>query len=355
LPEIVVRLTDFDYELPEELIALYPLPERSSSRLLCLNASNGHISHAKFTDLTNFLSPGDLLVCNNSRVIPARLLGQKPTGGRIEVLVERILNDKNILAYVRASKTPKPGTYIDFANGIRFEMLGRRGDLFELRSLAAQSVLDVIESIGHVPIPPYFQRASEELDKERYQTVYANPKGSVAAPTAGLHFDQALFEKLHANNINIDYVTLHVGAGTFAPVRVDDFTQHQMHSERIEVSAALCEKIKTTKANGGRVIAVGTTTARSLETASLSGELKPFSGETSIFIYPGFEFKCIDALITNFHIPCSTLMMLVAALGGYENIMAAYKEAVAQKYRFFSYGDAMLINSICAETPKKVN
>lgn len=338
-----MRLTDFDYDLPDELIARYPLPERSASRLLCLNHSNGSISHAKFTDLHDFLSPGDLLVCNNSRVIPARLLGQKPTGGQVEVLIERVLDDKSVLAHVRASKTPKPGTYIDFVNHIRFEMMGRRGDLFELRCTAEESVWDIIETIGHIPIPPYFQRASDESDRERYQTIYADSKGSVAAPTAGLHFDQTLFEKLRSNNIEIDYVTLHVGAGTFAPVRVDDVTQHQMHSERIDVSAKLCEKIKNTKANGGRVIAVGTTTARSLETACLSGELKPFSGETNIFIYPGFEFKCVDALITNFHLPCSTLLMLVSALGGYQHVVSAYQEAIAEKYRFFSYGDAMFV------------
>jgi S-adenosylmethionine:tRNA ribosyltransferase-isomerase len=334
-----MRLTDFDYHLPDELIARYPLSERSASRLLCLNSSNGAISHAKFADLNDLLLPGDLLVCNNSRVIPARLLGQKPTGGQVEVLVERVLDNKSVLAHVRASKTPKPGTYIHFANDIRFEMIRRRDNLFELRCVTDESVLNVIESIGHMPIPPYFQRSSEESDKERYQTIYADPKGSVAAPTAGLHFDQALFEKLRTKNVGIDYVTLHVGAGTFAPVRVDNVTEHKMHSERIDVSSKLCEKIKETKAKGGRVIAVGTTTARSLETAAL----KPFSGETNIFIYPGYEFKCIDALITNFHLPCSTLLMLVAALGGYQNVMSAYQAAIAEKYRFFSYGDAMLV------------
>ncbi len=334
-----MHLTDFDYDLPDELIARYPLPERSASRLLCLNSSNGAVSHAKFTEICEYLSPGDLLVCNNSRVIPARLLGQKPTGGQVEVLVERVLDDKNVLAHLRASKTPKPGTYINFSDNIRFEMIGRRDNLFELRCVTGASVLNVIESIGHMPIPPYFQRTADDSDKERYQTIYADPKGSVAAPTAGLHFDQALFERLRANNIDIDYVTLHVGAGTFAPVRVENVTEHHMHAERILVSASLCEKIKKTKANGGRVIAVGTTTARSLETAAL----KPFSGETNIFIYPGYEFKCIDALITNFHLPCSTLLMLVCALGGYENVMSAYKEAIAHQYRFYSYGDAMLV------------
>lgn len=342
-----MRLADFDYHLPDELIARYPLPERSASRLLCLNGSNGSITHAKFADLTDYLLPGDLLVCNNSRVIPARLLGQKPTGGRIEVLVERILDDKRVLAHVKASKTPKPGTYLHFSDDVCFEMIGRQDDLFELRSVSDKSVSDVIDAIGHIPIPPYFQRESDESDKERYQTIYADPKGSVAAPTAGLHFDQALFQKLQANNIDIAYVTLHVGAGTFVPVRVDDITQHHMHSERITVSMELCEKIYKTKANGGRVIAVGTTTVRSLETANLSGILKPFSGETNIFIYPGFEFKCVDALITNFHLPCSSLLMLVAALGGYQHVMTAYKEAIANKYRFFSYGDAMMVLLPC--------
>lgn len=341
-----MRLADFDYHLPDELIARYPLPERSASRLLCLNSSNGSISHAKFKDLNDFLLPGDLLICNNSRVIPARLLGQKPTGGQVEVLIERVIDDKSVLAHVRASKTPKPGTYINFPDNVNFEMIERRDNLFELRCLTHESVLDVIESIGHMPIPPYFQRASDDSDKERYQTIYANPKGSVAAPTAGLHFDQTLFEKLRLNNIDIDYVTLHVGAGTFAPVRTDDVAEHKMHSERIDVSEKLCEKIKKTKANGGRVIAVGTTTARSLETACLKGDLTSFSGETNIFIYPGFQFKCIDALITNFHLPCSTLLMLVSALGGYQNVMSAYQEAIAQKYRFYSYGDAMFISSV---------
>lgn len=338
-----MQLSDFDYHLPPELIARYPLPERSASRLLRLEGSNGSISHANFTDIVDFLSPGDLLVCNNSRVIPARLLGFKSTGGRVEVLVERVLDDHRIIAHVRASKTTKPGTYLYFEDEIRFEMVGRQGDLFELRCTADKPVLEVIETIGKIPIPPYFQRESDESDKERYQTVYADPKGSVAAPTAGLHFDHALFQKLQAKDIDIDYVTLHVGAGTFAPVRVDDITQHHMHSERVDVSAALCEKIKNTKARGGRVIAVGTTTVRSLETASATGELKSFSGETAIFIYPGKVFNCIDGLVTNFHLPCSTLLMLVAALGGYKNVMSAYQEAVEKKYRFFSYGDAMIV------------
>jgi len=339
-----MKLSDFEYNLPDELIARYPLEQRSASRLLCVNKVTGALIHRHFTDLVDLISPNDLLICNNSRVISARLLGNKESGGRVEVLVERILDEHRILAHVRASKSPKPNNRLLFANNISFTMLQRHDDLFELICNDPRSVLDVIEEIGQIPLPPYFQREPEEADKQRYQTIYAEPKGSVAAPTAGLHFDHELMEKLQAKGVQIAYVTLHVGAGTFAPVRVDDITEHRMHAEYVEVSAALCEQIKQTKARGGRIIAVGTTAARSLETASLSGEIKPFSGDTDIFIYPGFKFHCVDALITNFHLPGSTLLMLVAALAGYENIMHAYNEAVCERYRFFSYGDAMFIH-----------
>lgn len=339
-----MRVTDFDYELPDELIARYPLPERSASRLLCLQRNTGVITHRKFSDLLELIEPNDLLVCNNTQVIAARLLGQKSSGGRVEMLVERVLDQHRVLAHVRASKSPKPGSMVLFDQGVQFEMLGRQDDLFELRCLDARSVMEVIEQIGQIPIPPYFQRAADETDKTRYQTIYAQHKGSVAAPTAGLHFDDELFAKLQQKGVEIGYVTLHIGAGTFAPVRVDDITQHKMHAEAINVSAELCEKVRATKARGGRVIAVGTTAARCLETASQSGEIKPFTGETSIFIYPGCEFRCVDALITNLHLPGSTLLMLVSALAGHEAIMNAYKVAVAEKYRFFSYGDAMFIS-----------
>jgi S-adenosylmethionine:tRNA ribosyltransferase-isomerase len=338
-----MRLTDFHYDLPDDLIARYPLPERSASRLMCLNSQTGAVKHQKFIDLIDFLSPKDLLVFNNTRVIPARLVGQKPTGGRVEVLVERILDDKRVLAHLKASKKPQPQSQLLFANNVVFEVLGRQEDLFELSLSSDQSILHVLETIGEVPIPPYFERAPDETDKLRYQTIYAKHKGSVAAPTAGLHFDDKLFAKLRDKNIAIDYVTLHVGAGTFAPVRVDDITQHRMHAEYIEVSAALCEKIKQTKHAGGRVIAVGTTTARSLETASRTGIIQAYQGDTDIFIYPGYQFQCIDALLTNFHLPCSTLLMLVAAKAGYEPIMVAYKMAIEERYRFFSYGDAMFV------------
>lgn len=341
-----MQLHDFHYDLPAELIARYPLPERSASRLLCLDKNNGFIQHKKFTDILSLVSPGDLLVCNNSRVIAARLMGYKETGGQIEILVERILDDHKILAQVRASKTPKPGSLLSVlfkADTAIFKVLGRKNELFELRCEDKRPALEIIETLGQIPIPPYFQRPPEESDKERYQTIYAEHKGSVAAPTAGLHFDEKLFAQLQNNHIDIGYVTLHVGAGTFAPVRVENIQEHRMHAEYIEVSPALCEQIKQTKSNGGRVIAVGTTTARSLETASRSGMIQPFKGDTDIFIYPGFTFNCVDALITNFHLPSSTLLMLISAFGGYEHVMAAYRAAVADQYRFYSYGDAMWV------------
>lgn len=335
-------VSDFHFELPPELIASYPLAERSASRLLCLEGSTGAISHRYFTDLLDLVTDKDLLVLNNTKVIPARLFGNKESGGQVEMLVERILDNHRVLAHLRVSKTPRLQSYLLF-QGIRFEVLGRVEDLFELRCADERTVLEIIEAIGAIPLPPYFQREPEESDKERYQTVYAEHKGSVAAPTAGLHFDTAMFTKLAEKGVEIAYLTLHVGAGTFAPVRVEKLSEHRMHSEYIQVSAAVCEKVKAAKARGGRIIAVGTTSARSLETASRSGEIQPFSGNTDIFIYPGFEFNCVDALITNFHFPRSTLLMLVSAFAGYEHIMAAYQDAVKQSYRFFSYGDAMFL------------
>ncbi len=338
-----MQLSDFEYELPSDLIARYPLEKRSASRLLCLDKKTGEIQHRQFIDLIDLISPNDLLVCNNTQVISARLLGHKQSGGKIEVLVERILDQHRILAHVRASKPPKPQSLLLFEKDVTFEVIQRVNELYELRCLDPRPVLDVVEDIGQIPLPPYFQRSPEASDKERYQTVYAEHKGSVAAPTAGLHFDHALIEQLKAKGVEMAYVTLHIGAGTFAPVRVDNIKEHRMHAEYIHVSAEVCEQIKKTKARGGRVIAVGTTSARSLETASATSEIQPFSGDTSIFIYPGVKFNCIDALITNLHLPGSTLLMLVSALGGYEPIKRAYQEAVDQRYRFFSYGDAMFI------------
>ena len=338
-----VQLSDFYYELPKELIARYPLEKRSGSRLLSLNGKTGAISHQQFSALVSLLSPNDLLICNNTRVIAARLRGKKESGGQIEVLVERILDDHRVLAHVRASKTPKPGSLLLFAEAVQFEVIQRHQDLFELKCLAPQPIFEVIDAIGEIPLPPYFHRPPEESDKERYQTIYAEYKGSVAAPTAGLHFDAELFNQLKNKGIEIAYLTLHVGAGTFSPVRVDNIREHRMHPEYIDVSAVLCEKIRKTKARGGRIVAVGTTTARSLETAARCGEIQPYSGDTDIFIYPGFEFQCVDALITNFHLPSSTLLMLVSAFGGHQQVMKAYQNAVAACYRFFSYGDAMWI------------
>lgn len=338
-----MRLSDFDYELPPELIARFPLEKRSASRLLCLSRQTGSIQHKQFVDLIDLITSKDLIVFNNTKVISARLFGQKESGGKVEMLVERILDQHRVLAMVRASKAPKPNSFIFFENNIRFEMLQRHGDLFELRCTDSRPVLEIIEAIGQIPLPHYFHRTPDESDKERYQTVYAEHKGSVAAPTAGLHFDEETLQKLREKDVDIGFVTLHVGAGTFAPVRVDEIENHRMHAEYLEVSEQLCEKIRKTKERGGRVIAVGTTSMRSLETASASGEIKPFSGDTDIFIYPGYQFKCVDALVTNFHLPGSTLLMLVSAFAGHENIMHAYQIAVAEKYRFFSYGDAMFL------------
>jgi len=338
-----MKLSDFDYHLPPELIARFPLAARSASRLLCLNRQTGEIIHRQFTDLPDLLIPQDLLITNNTRVIPARLRGRKKTGGKVEVLVERILDHDRVLAHVRGGGSIKMGSEIFFENNIQFEMSGRRDELFELRCLDPRPVSQVIDEMGELPLPPYFERNPEASDFDRYQTIFSTEKGSVAAPTAGLHFDEALLNKIRDKNIQIETITLHVGSGTFAPVRTNDITQHKMHAEFLEVSDTICESIKKTKASHHRVIAVGTTVCRSLETASRAGEIKPYSGETDIFIYPGFHFNCVDALITNFHLPRSTLLMLVSAFAGYENIMRAYQEAIEKKYRFFSYGDAMLI------------
>lgn len=343
-----MHLNDFYYNLPDELIARYPTKDRTGSRLLCLDSRTGSVTHKKFPDLLDLLTPDDLLVFNNTRVIPARLLGRKETGGHIEVLVERILDSKRVLAHVRASKKPQLNSVLFFKEDISFKVIGRQNELFEFIVQGDQTILPILEMIGEVPIPPYFKRDADVNDKERYQTIYAKYDGSVAAPTAGLHFDENFFTQLHNKNIEIGYVTLHVGAGTFAPVRVDDITKHRMHAEYIEVDDDVCQKIIRTKQRGGRVIAVGTTTVRSLETACRQALKKdfliePYAGDTDIFIYPGYQFQCVDALVTNFHFPCSTLLMLVAALAGYEHVMKAYHIAVNERYRFYSYGDAMWV------------
>ncbi|ABI72543.1 tRNA preQ1(34) S-adenosylmethionine ribosyltransferase-isomerase QueA [Shewanella frigidimarina] len=341
-----MRVADFSFDLPDELIARYPTAQRNASRLLTLSGENSELADKKFTDLFNLINPGDLMVFNNTRVIPARLFGQKSTGGKLEILVERMLDDKRILAHVRSSKSPKVDTLIDLDGGYQMKMLARHDALFELELQSDKTILEVLEDVGHMPLPPYIDRPDEDTDKERYQTVYNQTPGAVAAPTAGLHFDDAMLADLKAKGVNIAFVTLHVGAGTFQPVRVDNVLEHKMHSEWANVSQEVVDLIAQTKAAGNRVVAVGTTSVRSLESAArASGDspLEAFSGDTDIFIYPGFQFKVVDAMVTNFHLPESTLIMLLSAFAGYEAVMKAYQHAITQKYRFFSYGDAMFV------------
>ena len=334
---------DFYFELPPELIADHPLAERSASRLLHLDGESGVFVDRNFRDLQDLLEPGDLLVLNDTRVIPARLFGRKATGGKVEVLIERILDEHRALVHVRASKTPKPGARLELEGGAKVEVLGRDADYFEVRFLGEVPLFEYLERYGHMPLPPYIKRPDVEADRERYQTVFARKPGAVAAPTAGLHFDEALLATLAERGIERATVTLHVGAGTFQPVRVERLDEHRMHREYLEVSAETCERIAATKARGGRIIAVGTTVVRALESAARDGRLAPYRGETDIFIYPGYRFRVIDGLVTNFHLPESTLIMLVSAFGGYEAVMRAYRHAVESRYRFFSYGDAMFI------------
>ena len=343
-----MRVADFSFELPESLIAHYPQPERSSCRLLSLDGPTGALTHGTFTDLLDKLNPGDLLVFNNTRVIPARLFGRKASGGRIEVLVERMLDDKRILAHIRASKAPKPGAELLLGDdeSINATMVARHDALFEVVFNDERPVLDILNAIGHMPLPPYIDRPDEDADRELYQTVYSEKPGAVAAPTAGLHFDEPLLAKLREKGVEMAFVTLHVGAGTFQPVRVDSIEDHIMHSEYAEVPQEVVDAVLAAKARGNRVVAVGTTSVRSLESAAQAAKndlIEPFFGDTQIFIYPGYQYKVIDALVTNFHLPESTLIMLVSAFAGYKHTMAAYNSAVEQKYRFFSYGDAMFI------------
>ena len=336
-----MRVDEFDFELPDELIARRPAETRRGSRLLALTSTG--LAHRQFPHLLDYLRAGDLLVFNDTRVIPARLYGAKASGGKVEVLVERLTGEREALCHVRASKSPKPGSWLEFDQGIRAEMRGRQGDLFHLFFTGTESLLAALEKIGHVPLPPYIDRADDSEDLERYQTVYAREAGSVAAPTAGLHFDEAMLGELADSGIDSAFVTLHVGAGTFQPVRAERVEEHHMHQERFTVPASVVEQVQETRARGGRVIAVGTTSLRTLEAASTAGALRAGSGDTDIFIYPGYRFRAVDALITNFHLPRSTLLMLVSALAGRERILAAYEEAVRERYRFFSYGDAMFI------------
>ena len=331
----------FQFDLPDELIARQPAEQRRGSRLLYFDSVADDLRHQQFADVLDHIAPGDLMVFNNTKVIAARLFGHKASGGKVEVLVERVLSADSVLAHIRASKSPKMGSQLLFDEGYSAEMLGRVDDLFELKFSAA--VLDVLDHIGHMPLPPYIDRADTDQDKNRYQTVYAQQSGAVAAPTAGLHFDDQLLDEIRAKGAEIAFVTLHVGAGTFQPVRADNIHDHKMHSEWLQVSDAVCAQVVDTKARGGRVIAVGTTSVRCLETAASSGTIAPYEGGTDIFIFPGYRFKVVDGLLTNFHLSESTLLMLVSAFAGYQPIMQAYREAVAERYRFFSYGDAMFL------------
>ncbi|HRQ65661.1 MAG TPA: tRNA preQ1(34) S-adenosylmethionine ribosyltransferase-isomerase QueA [Xanthomonadaceae bacterium] len=338
-----MRKSDFHYELPPELIAQAPLAERSASRLLVLDAAREALEDRHMVELPALLQPGDLLVFNDTRVLPARLRGRKDSGGEVEILVERLLGGQMFKAQVRASKPLQPGRSIELDAGGTLEVAGRDGDFYLLRAAGNEPVERMLMRAGRMPLPPYIRRDTTSSDERRYQTLFAKAPGAVAAPTAGLHFDQALLDALAARGVQTDTITLHVGAGTFQPVRVNDLREHRMHSEWLNVGAELVERIRRTRSAGGRVIAVGTTVVRALESASRGGALRPFAGETSIFIFPGYRIASVDALITNFHLPESTLLMLVSAFAGRERVLAAYRHAVNERYRFFSYGDAMLI------------
>ncbi len=338
-----MRRSDFFYELPDELIAQHPTGQRGDSRMLCLEGDTGRVTDGRFSDLPDLLRPEDLLVFNNTRVMPARMYGHKATGGKVEILLERIQGPRRAMAHLRASKPPRPGGRITVGDGHEIEVVGRHQDLFELRALGTDFV-DLMREEGHIPLPPYIRREDGALDQERYQTVYAEKPGAVAAPTAGLHFDQAMLARLASRGIEHAWVTLHVGAGTFQPVRAERLEEHRMHSEYAEVDETVCAKVKAAKARGGRVVAVGTTSVRSLESAAATGEIAPFRGDTRLFITPGYTFRAVDLLITNFHLPESTLLMLVSAFAGHESVMAAYRHAVKARYRFFSYGDAMFLS-----------
>lgn len=337
-----MKKSDFMYHLPETLIAQRPLPERDGSRLLCVDRATARIMDRRFTDFIDVINDRDVVVFNDTKVIRARLYGKKQSGGKIEILIERILDDNKAIAHVKSSKSPKTGAVIELEAGYHCVVLGREDDLFQLH-FAGINVLALLEKIGHIPLPPYINREDEVSDIARYQTVFAREAGAVAAPTAGLHFDQAMMEKIKAKGVQTAFVTLHVGSGTFQPVRVKDLSDHIMHKEYFAVSQATADAVRLAKAKGGRVIAIGTTAVRALESASKNGQLEAGFGDTDLFITPGYQFNSVDALLTNFHLPESTLLMLVAAFAGYEPVMNAYRHAIDQSYRFFSYGDAMFL------------
>ncbi len=344
-----MRRQDFHFDLPPELIAHYPSEQRTDCRLLHLDGGSGAIVHTQFDAVKHLVKEGDLLVFNDTKVIPARLHGRKPTGGKLEILLERVLGDGLLLAQVGSSKPIKPGAELQITArgsdqyvGSLF-MVERREGFFVLRLDEGLGFDELFAKAGHMPLPPYIKREDEQLDAQRYQTVYANQSGAVAAPTAGLHFDEALIEDLIAAGIDTTFVTLHVGAATFQPIRVDDVEEHQMHSEYIDVNSRCCDKVRATWQRGGRVIAVGSTSVRALESASQTGQLKPFCGDSALFIYPGYEFRCVDAMITNFHLSESSLLMMVSAFADRQHVLNAYHQAIAERYQFFSYGDAMFI------------
>jgi len=338
-----MKKSDFNYHLPEALIAQKPLPERGASRLLLVNRNTGQLGDKCFMDFIDLIDERDLLVFNDTKVIPARLFGKKQSGGKVEILIERILDDHHAIAHVRASKAPKAGTLLELDQGYRCVVQGRADDLFQLE-FADEKLFDLLDKIGHIPLPPYITRADDDSDLNRYQTVFAREAGAVAAPTAGLHFDLAMMEKIAAKGIEKAFVTLHVGSGTFQPVRVENLDEHLMHKEYYVVSQATIDAVQQARSRGGRVIAIGTTSVRALESASRGGQLQSGFGDTDLFITPGYQFKTVDAMLTNFHLPESTLLMLVSAFAGYQPIMNAYQHAVAQSYRFFSYGDAMFLS-----------
>ncbi len=339
-----MKVSEFQYDLPEELIAQRPLAERSASRLLHLERDSGRVHDRSFTDLPGLLQPSDLLVFNNTRVIPARLWAVKPTGGRVEILIERLVDAHIAQVQMRASRKPATGTLLHIdEQAARIEIMGREGEFWILKIVSGPDWTELLDRVGHMPLPPYIERDDDQLDRERYQTVFGRVPGAVAAPTAGLHFDNAILDALDRLGIRQAHCTLHVGAGTFQPVRVEQIEDHRMHAEWLEVSAELVEAVAATRQRGGRVVAVGTTAVRALETAASGGELAPFTGDSRLFIYPGYKFRVVDAMVTNFHLPGSTLLMLVSAFAGRERILAAYRHAIDQRYRFFSYGDAMLI------------
>jgi S-adenosylmethionine:tRNA ribosyltransferase-isomerase len=338
-----MKKSDFNYALPPDLIAQNPLENRSASRLLCMNKQSGQLADRQFTDFIDLIQPNDLLVFNNTKVIAARLFGHKQSGGKVEILIERLLDEHHAIAHVKSSKSAKAGTIIALDAGFSCEVLGREQDLYRVRFHGEQPLLTILAEIGHIPLPPYITREDNKNDFSRYQTVFAQQEGAVAAPTAGLHFDEAIMAAIQEKGIKQAFVTLHVGSGTFQPVRVENLAEHIMHKEYFAVSQQTVNAVAETRANGGRVIAIGTTAVRALESASKSGELIAGFGDTDLFITPGYQFKSVDAMLTNFHLPESTLLMLVSAFAGYENIMAASQHAIAHKYRFFSYGDAMFL------------